>query len=82
MILDPDQDWLPAYGVLNDIMPPSAALVIDVEAASAPFMRPFTLAQHFTRGGYSGSLYAGSAPKARQWRERWLRDELPLLPLD
>ena len=47
-----------------------------------PFVRPFTLAQHFTRGGYAGSLYAGSALRARQWRERWLREWLPLLPLD
>lgn len=45
-------------------------------------MRPFTLAQHFTRGGYTGSLHAGSALRARQWRERWLREGLPLLPLD
>jgi hypothetical protein len=80
MILDPDQDWLPSYCVLDGIALPSAPLIGDVEAASVPFVRPFTLAQHFTRGGYTGSLYAGSAPRARQWRERWLRDGLPLLP--
>lgn len=81
MILDPDQDWLPSFGVLDGIALPSAPL-IGVEAAPAPVVRPFTLAQHFTRGGYAGSLHAGSAPRARQWRERWLRDGLPLLPLD
>jgi hypothetical protein len=81
MILDPDQDWLPSFRVLDGIALPSAPL-IGVEAAPAPVVRPFTLAQHFTRGGYAGSLHAGSAPRARQWRERWLRDGLPLLPLD
>lgn len=82
MILDPEQDWLPAYGVLDGPVLPSAPLIGDVEAAPVPFVRRFTLAQHFTRGGFAGSLYAGSAPRARQWREGWLREGLPLLPLD
>jgi hypothetical protein len=82
MILDPGQDWLPSHGVLDGTALPSAPLIGKVEAAPVPFVRPFTLAQHFTRGGYAGSLYAGSAIRARQWRESWLREELPLLPLD
>src|SRR5438045_681488 len=82
MILDPERDWLPSHGVLDVMAMPSASLIGVGEDAPLPFVRPFTLAQHFTRGGYAGSLYAGSAPRARQWRERWLREELPLLPLD
>ncbi len=82
MILDPEQDWLPSHGVLDGITLPSAPFIGDVEAAPVPFVRPFTLAQHFMRGGCTGSLYAGSALRARQWRERWLREGLPLLPLD
>lgn len=82
MILDPGRDWLPSHGVLDGMATPSASLIGVNEDAPLPLVRPFTLAQHFTRGGYAGSLYAGSAPRARQWRERWLREELPLLPLD
>lgn len=82
MILDPEQDWLPSHGVLDAMAVPLAPLIGIVEDAPVPFLRPFTLAQHFTRGGYAGSLHAGSAPRARQWRERWLREELPLLPLN
>lgn len=82
MILDPAQDWLPSHGVLSGMLLPSAPLTGDVEATPVPFVRPFTLAQHFTRGGFAGSLYAGSALRARQWRDRWLREGLPLLPLD
>ena len=82
MILDPEQDWLPSHGVLDGMEVPFAALTGVVEDAPVPLVRPFTLAQHFTRGGYAGSLHAGSAPRARQWRQRWLREELPLLPLD
>jgi hypothetical protein len=80
--LDPEQGWLPSHRVLDGIMLPSAPLIGEVEDAPVPFARPFTLAQHFTRGGYTGSLHAGSALRARQWREHWLREELPLLPLD
>lgn len=82
MILDPEQDWLPSHGVLDGRVVPSFPLIGAVEDVPAPFVRPFTLAQHFTRGGYAGSLHAGSALRARQWREQWLRDGLPLLPLD
>lgn len=82
MILDPEQDWLPSHGVMDGMAVPAAPLIDIVEDAPVPFVRPFTLAQHFTRGGYAGSLHAGSAPRARQWRERWLRDGMPLLPLD
>jgi len=82
MILDLEQDWLPSHGVLDDITLPSAPLIGGLEVAPMPIVRPFTLAQHFTRGGYTGSLYAGSALRAKQWRERWLREGLPLLPLD
>lgn len=82
MIFEPEQDWLPSHRALDRrrLAPfPSIGVVEDVPM---PFVRPFTLAQHFTRGGYAGSLHAGSALRARQWREQWLRDGLPLLPLD
>lgn len=82
MILRPDLDWLPPHGILDGLDVSSVPLIGVVEDAPVTFVRPFTLAQHFTRGGYAGSLHAGSAPRARQWRERWLREELPLLPLD
>ena len=82
MIPDPKQDWLPSHGVLDGITLSSVPRIGDVEATPVPLVQPYTLAQHFTRGGYTGSLYAGSALRARQWRERWLREELPLLPLD
>ncbi|WP_332811634.1 hypothetical protein [Sphingomonas sp.] len=82
MILDPEQDWLPSHGALYGVAMSSAPIIGSVEHAPMPFVRPFTLAQHFTRGGYTGSLHAGSALRARQWRERWLREGLPLLPLD
>ena len=82
MILDPEQDWLPSHGILDGRVVPSFPLIGVVEGVPAPFVRPFTLAQHFTRGGYAGSLHAGSTLRARQWREQWLRDGLPLLPLD
>jgi len=82
MNLDLEQDWLPSHGVLDGMVMPFPGPIGVVEDAPVPFVRPFTLAQHFTRGGYAGSLHAGSAPRARQWRERWLREGLPLLPLD
>ncbi|MGN6497825.1 MAG: hypothetical protein ACTHK5_10895 [Tsuneonella sp.] len=81
MILEPE-DWLPSHHVLDATSLPSATRIGTVETAPLPFIRPFTLAQHLTRGGYTGSLYAPSALRARQWRERWLREALPLLPLD
>lgn len=82
MILDLEQDWLPSHGVLDGMAMPSVPLLGVAEEGPVPFVRRFTLAQHFTRGGYAGSLHAGSASRARQWRERWLREGLPLLPLD
>jgi len=83
MIIDPEQDWLPSHGVLDGRMVPSFPLIGIIAAdVPTPFVRPFTLAQHFTRGGYTGSLHAGSAQRARQWREQWRREGLPLLPLD
>ena len=82
MILDPQHDWVPSHGVLDSMALPSASQIGGAAIAPVPFVQPFTLAHHFTRGGYPGSLRAGSASRARQWRERWLREELPLLPLD
>lgn len=82
MISDREPDWLPSHNVLDVRGIPTSPLIGAVEDRPTPFVRRFTLAQHFTRGGYSGSLHAGSALRARQWREQWLRDGLPLLPLD
>lgn len=82
MIFDREPDWLPSHRVLDVRGIPTFPLIGAVEDVPTPFTRPFTLAQHFTRGGYAGSLHAGSAIRARQWREQWLRDGLPLLPLD
>jgi hypothetical protein len=81
MILEPEE-WLPSHRVLDAMSLPSATRIGEVETAPLPYTRPFTLAQHLTRGGYTGSLNARSALRARQWRERWLREALPLLPLD
>lgn len=61
---------------------PSFPLIGVVENLPEAFVRPFTLAQHFTRRGSAGSLHAGSTLRARQWREQWLSRGLPLLPLD
>jgi hypothetical protein len=82
MILDPQHDWLPSHGALDGMALPAAPLIGVIEDAPVSFVRPFTLAKHFTRGGYAGSLHAGSSLRARQWRARWLREELPLLPRD
>lgn len=82
MISDLEPDWLPSHSVLDVRGIPTFPLIGGVEDRPTPFVRRFTLPQHFTRGGYAGSLHAGSALRARQWREQWLRDGLPLLPLD
>ncbi|MES0090097.1 hypothetical protein [Mesorhizobium sp. M0030] len=82
MIIDPGQDWLPSHGVLDNRVMPSLPFIGIAEEVPTPFVRPFTLAKHFTRGGYAGSLHAGSSLRARQWRGQWLRGGLPLLPLD
>lgn len=82
MIFHPDNDWVPPHRVLDigsAAMMPMARAALD---QPVPFVRPFTLAQHFVRGGYVGSLFAGSSLRSKQWRERWLRADLPLLPLD
>jgi len=82
VIIDPEHDWQPSHSVLDGRVVPSFPLISILEDAPTPFVHPFTLAQHFTRGGYAGSLHAGSSLRARRWREQWLRDWLPLLPLD
>ncbi|MCW2411584.1 hypothetical protein M2345_001343 [Sphingobium sp. B8D3D] len=51
MIFDPEQDWLPSHGVLDVRGTPTFPLIGIVEDVPTPFVRPFTLAQHFTRGG-------------------------------
>lgn len=60
---------------------PLATLEAAVEVEALP-LRPFTLAQHFQRGGFAGSLYADTDAASRQWRGSFLRDGLPLLPCD
>lgn len=53
MIIDPEQDWLPSHGVLAGRVVPSFPLIGIAEHVPTPFVRPFTLAQHFKRGGYA-----------------------------
>lgn len=82
MICEPEQDWIPSHNAFDRMALPSVPLLGGVTNAPVPSGRLFTLAQHFTRGGYTGSLHAGSALRAREWRERWLGEQLPLLPLN
>lgn len=49
-----------------------------VEAAEP--LRPFELPDHFERGGFVDSLYAPSLRRSEEWRDDYLRDQLPELP--
>lgn len=82
MILGLNDDWQPPHRILDAVQILNGPLIGGAENAPAPVVRRFSLAHHFLRGGYPGSLHAGSSMRALQWRERWLRDELPFLPLN
>jgi hypothetical protein len=43
-------------------------------------LRPFTIHEHFVRGGYEASLYAANSDVSADWLDRHLREEMPLLP--
>lgn len=76
-----DEDWIAAHRVLDFELEESSTAV-GLAGGPAQRLRDFTLAAHFTRGGYAGSLYAPSNIRSEQYREAWLRKELPSLPPD
>lgn len=43
-------------------------------------LRPFTIHEHFERGGYEASLYAANGEASAGWLDRHLRENMPLLP--
>jgi hypothetical protein len=45
-------------------------------------LRPFTIREHFERGGYESSLFAPSDGASADWLDRRLREDMPLLPLE
>lgn len=54
----------------DDVQPEVAALPI------------FTIQDHFERGGYPSSLFAPSPVASADWLDRFLRDDMPKLPLE
>lgn len=80
MIGHPDADWIGAHRVLDfeqDLEPSFETMPMQ---AALPLR--FTLAQHLLRGGHRASLHAASNARSLEARERWLRTNLPDLPLD
>ena len=49
------------------------------EQTALPF---FTIQDHFERGGYLSSLFAPSPVSSADWLDRFLRDDMPMLPLE
>lgn len=77
----PEEEWIGAHRVLDFEASESSAPVPTPEDAVSR-LQTFSLAQHFTRGGYPGSLFAPSNCRGKAFRESWLRNELPTLPAD
>ena len=57
-----------------------ATLAPDASQENEVTLRPFTVREHFERGGYEASLYAATSQASVDWLDRHLREEMPLLP--
>ncbi len=54
----------------------------DTPQQEATALQPFTIREHFERGGYEASLFAASDDASADWLDRRLRDDMPLLPFE
>ncbi|WP_156029708.1 DUF4143 domain-containing protein [Sphingomonas sp. URHD0057] len=55
-------------------------MAVDTEAEEAEPLRPFELVTHFERGGFVDSLYAATIRRSEEWRDGYIREQLPMLP--
>lgn len=58
----------------------SRAVEIDTEVEEAEPLRLFELGAHFERGGFLDSLYAPTIRRSEEWRDGYIREQLPTLP--
>lgn len=58
----------------------TATLALNAPRQHEAALRPFTIREHFVRGGYEASLYAANGEASADWLDRHLRDDMPLLP--
>jgi len=59
----------------------SSGVQFEGEVEDAERLRPFELGAHFERGGFIDSLYAPTARRSEEWRDGYIREQLPTLPL-
>ncbi len=70
--------YIEAHRILE--LQTAVALALDAPQKDEAALRPFTLREHFQRGGYEASLYAANGEVSADWLDRHLRHDMPLLP--
>jgi hypothetical protein len=58
----------------------AASVEVETETEQIDVVRPFELIDHFERGGFVESLYASSIRRSEDWRDAYIREQLPTLP--
>ena len=76
----PRPPYIAAHRILE--LQSTATLTPDAPQQEETSLRPFTIREHFKRGGYEPSLFAPSDDSSADWLDRRLRDDMPLLPLE
>lgn len=70
--------YIEAHRILE--LQAAATVALDAQQQDEVALRPFTICDHFARGGYEASLYAPNGEASADWLDRHLRDDMPLLP--
>jgi len=72
--------YIEAHRILE--LQSTATLTPDAPPQEETVLRPFTIREHFERGGYESSLFAPNDDASADWLDRRLRDDMPLLPFE
>ena len=76
----PRPPYVEAHRILELQSLTSSTLNGTLEEVTA--LQPFTIREHFARGGYESSLFAPTDDVSANWLDRRLREDMPLLPLE
>lgn len=76
----PRPPYIEAHRILE--LQSTATLTPDALQQDEAALRPFTIREHFERGGFESSLFAPSDDASADWLDRRLRDDMPLLPCE
>ena len=77
---NPQEPYVAAHQILE--LQSTATLASNALEQEEMAARPFTIRDHFRRGGYESSLFAPNDDTSAAWLDRHLREGMPLLPIE